>query len=93
MKYFYEAVRLSDWNIFNIDVGHIEPFVGTNEMKINDLVVLNIGKNFLGYQKGVYGIGLIVKEPYINYDNPNDHCYGQTTVDIKILYLNQKIFY
>lgn len=92
MKYFYEPVDMNQWNMFEKvkSIGHIEPFLATNEMEIGDIMFLHIGQQNDNYKSGIYAVGEIVSSPYVLKDRPQDYCNNKNTVDVRIIKINYK---
>ena len=65
--------------------GHIEVFLATTKMKLDDCVLLYVGTQNREYEPGVYAIGKVVKAPYILRNSPQDYCNNKLSVDIEIL--------
>jgi hypothetical protein len=66
-------------------VGHIEPFLATSQMKLDDCVLLYVGTQRRDYEPGVYAVGKIVKEPYIVRNHPEYYCNNKLSMDVEIL--------
>ncbi len=83
---FYEPVNLKQWNMFEKvpGPGHVEPFLATNEMSLDDMILLHVGSQDKRYASGVYAIGKVVRSPYILTDHPADYCNMKNTVDVEI---------
>lgn len=90
MNYYFEPVNLKKWNMFREvkNIGHIEPMLATKDMKINDIVFLHVGTQERTKESGVYAIGVIVKEPYILRNHPDEYCNNRNTIDLKIIYID-----
>lgn len=90
MNYFFNPVNLKQWNMFEKvkKIGHIEVFLATKDMKLNDIMILHVGNQSKNKESGIYAWGIIVKEPYILTNSPKDYCNNKLSVDVKILYIN-----
>lgn len=90
MEMFYEPVNLRQWNMFDKVkcIGHIEPFLATKAMSLGDIVFLHVGQQDKNFESGIYAYGVIVKEPYVLEDSPQDYCNNKNTVDVKIVKIN-----
>lgn len=86
MEMFFEPVNLLQWNMFEKvkTIGHIEPFLATKAMSLGDIVFLHVGQQDKDYESGIYAYGVIVKEPYILQNSPQDYCNNKNTVDVRI---------
>ncbi len=73
VNYYYQpATNMDSWNFFDeiTELGHIEYFRATKEMKKGDISLVYIGNNNLGYESGIYGIARIISNPkYMEEDN------------------------
>ena len=90
MNIYYEPVNVNVWNMFEkVECeGHIEWFSALNSMSIGDIVLLHVGKQNPKYISGVYGVGVIVKGPYIlNTIQANNKKVVDVRID-KISYTN-----
>ena len=88
--YYYEPVNLNQWNMFEKvkNIGHIEPFLATSSMNVEDIVLIHVGSQNKNYESGIYAIGTIVKAPYILENSPEDYCNNRLTVDVRIDKIN-----
>lgn len=93
MNYFFEPVNLTQWNMFEEVkfVNHIETFLATKNMQLNDIVLLHVGKQSKMKKSGVYAWGIIVKEPYIYKGRIEEYCNNKLSVDVKIIYIKYDI--
>lgn len=90
MNYYFEPVNLKKWNMFKKvkNIGHIESMLATSNMKMNDIVFLHVGTQEKTIVSGIYAIGIIVKEPYILRNHPDEYCNNKNTIDLKIIYID-----
>lgn len=90
MNYFFEPVNLKQWNMFNNvkNINHVEHMLATKEMKLNDIVLLHVGKQCRNKESGIYSWGVIVKKTYILRNSPSEYCNNKNTVDVKIKYID-----
>lgn len=70
-NYFYSPINIKDdWNIFKKGyVGREVQFWATKAMKIDDLLLLYVGKNNQGYAQGVYAVARVLTEPELSNGN------------------------
>lgn len=92
MAVYFEPISTLDWDMFREvkEIGHIEPVLGTESMETGDVVLLYVGKQNPKIQSGVYAYGTIICEPYIYKENPKDHCYEKTVVNVRIDYIDYR---
>ena len=85
MNFFFEPVNLLQWNMFEKveGIGHVECFLATKKMQLDDIIVLHVGKQSKHYESGVYAYGTIVKSPYVLENHPQDYCNEKLTVDVR----------
>lgn len=92
MNIFLEPIDLNQWNLFEKvkSIGHKEPFCATNEIRIDDLLIIFVGKQDKRYKSGVYAVGKVISEPAILTDEnrKDDYCYGRKSVWVEITKLN-----
>ena len=86
MHVFYEPVNLNQWNMFEKveSAGHIETFLATKEMQTGDLIALHVGSQNITKKSGIYAFGIIISEPYILTNHPDDYCNNKNSVDVRI---------
>lgn len=86
MNIYFEPVNLKQWNMFEMvsGIGHIEAFLATKSMKVGDIVLLHVGKQFPTVRSGVYAYGFIVEPPSIYLGNQEEQCYGNLSVMVRI---------
>ena len=81
MYYFIPVCDQKWWNLFDHKEGFVEAFRGTKAMMQGDIVLFYAKYNGIA---GIYGVGEIISDPYINLEDPRAHCYNKTTVDVRI---------
>jgi len=89
MKYFFEPINLSDWNIFKKvnTFSYQESFYGTKEMKIGDMLFLYVTSGNKEISSGIYGNGIIISEP----DDNNSEQRIRVNVRIKYIRFDEPI--
>ena len=90
MNIFVEPVNIKQWNIFEKvkEIGHVEPFLATKEMRYGDLMLLHVGQQDKAYESGIYAIGKVLTEPFILTNHPDDYCNNKRTVNVEIIQFN-----
>lgn len=86
LNIYFEPININQWNLFEKIkyTGHVEPFLATKSMKIGDIVLLHVGSQNKRYKSGIYAWGIVIKEPYILENSPDDYCNNKNTVDVRI---------
>ena len=86
MTFYIEPIKLRNWNLFYKvkGPGHVEPFLATWDMQLDDIVMLHVDKQDPAHESGVYAYGTVIYGPYILTDSPNDYCNNKLAVDIRI---------
>lgn len=86
MTFYIESIKLRNWNLFYKvkGPGHVEPFLATRDMQLDDIVMLHVDKQDPAHESGVYAYGTVIYGPYILTDSPNDYCNNKLAVDIRI---------
>ena len=66
--YYEPATDMEHWNLFEEiqNIGEIESFKATKDMKIGDIALIYIGNNDYGYENGVYAVAKVISEPEID---------------------------
>lgn len=92
MKIYYSPINLNLYNIFEklTEPGIERHFLATKSMKPGDLILFHIGNQNKKFESGVYAYGIVLEEPYIYLDNPNDFCYEKNCVNVGIIDLNKE---
>ena len=87
MNYFFEPVNLNMWNLFEkvSDIGHIEVFYATKDMKFGDIMFLHVWSQDSNYISGIYAVGKIISMPFIYMENDAEYCYGKLSVKVEII--------
>lgn len=87
MNYFFEPVNLNMWNLFDkvSNIGHVEAFYATKDMKIGDIMFLHVGSQDSDYNSGVYAVGKIISMPHIYMENEDEYCYKKLSVKVEII--------
>lgn len=86
MTFYIEPIKLRNWNLFYKvkGPGHVEPFLATRDMQLDDIVMLHVDEQNPAHESGVYAYGTVIYGPYILTDSPNDYCNNKLAVDIRI---------
>lgn len=86
-NFFYEPVNLLQWNMLEKvnNIGHIEPFLATSKMKVNDIILLHVGSQKPNVASGIYGVAKIIEFPNIYLGNKDDYCYNKLSIKAEII--------
>lgn len=60
MTFYIESIKLRNWNLFYKvkGPGHVEPFLATRDMQLDDIVMLHVDKQDPAHESGVYAMVL-----------------------------------
>jgi len=82
MNTYFEPINLNVWDMFSKVKSneHIETFIATKEMNVEDFLLLYVESQKSEISSCVYAIARITTKVFIMKDSPDDYCNNRRTV-------------